>query len=82
MLRAKCGGTGDLLLVHILVRGWSSPPPPGSRGASQAQALLPLLLWLQVRKADPSRLVFIDNSGRPHQSADNLNFRLVEGINE
>lgn len=28
MLRAKCGGTGDLLLVHILVRGWSSPPPP------------------------------------------------------
>lgn len=36
----------------------------------------------QVRRADASRLVFIDNSGRPHQSIDNLNFRLVEGINE
>nr|XP_019946685.1 PREDICTED: protein FAM198A [Paralichthys olivaceus] len=37
---------------------------------------------LQVRKADPSRLVFIDNAGRPQQSTDNLNFRLVEGIDE
>ncbi|XP_041648687.1 Golgi-associated kinase 1A isoform X2 [Cheilinus undulatus] len=37
---------------------------------------------LQVRKADPSRLVFIDNAGRPEQSSDNLNFRLVEGIDE
>uniref|UniRef100_A0AAQ4P695 Golgi associated kinase 1A n=1 Tax=Gasterosteus aculeatus aculeatus TaxID=481459 RepID=A0AAQ4P695_GASAC len=33
-------------------------------------------------KADPSRLVFIDNAGRPQQSANNLNFRLVEGIDE
>ncbi len=37
---------------------------------------------VQVRKADPSRLVFIDNAGRPQQSSDNLNFRLVEGIDE
>ncbi|XP_034083851.1 uncharacterized protein gask1a isoform X3 [Gymnodraco acuticeps] len=37
---------------------------------------------LQVRRADPSRLVFIDNAGRPQQSANNLNFRLVEGIDE
>ncbi|XP_058504625.1 Golgi-associated kinase 1A isoform X1 [Solea solea] len=41
-----------------------------------------LLVHILVRKADPSRLVFIDNSGRPQQSADNLNFRLVQGINE
>eukprot|EP00066_Takifugu_rubripes_P003390 XP_003965929.2 PREDICTED: protein FAM198A [Takifugu rubripes] len=41
-----------------------------------------LLVHILVRRADPSRLVFIDNSGRPHQSIDNLNFRLVEGINE
>lgn len=37
---------------------------------------------VQVRKADPSRLVFIDNAGRPQQSNDNLNFRLVEGVDE
>ncbi|KAM9851719.1 Golgi-associated kinase 1A [Aulostomus maculatus] len=41
-----------------------------------------LLVHILVRKADPSRLVFIDNAGRPQQSADNLNFRLVEGIDE
>ncbi|XP_019123888.1 uncharacterized protein gask1a isoform X2 [Larimichthys crocea] len=41
-----------------------------------------LLVHILVRKADPSRLVFIDNAGRPHQSSDNLNFRLVEGIDE
>nr|XP_046256071.1 uncharacterized protein gask1a isoform X2 [Scatophagus argus] len=41
-----------------------------------------LLVHILVRKADPSRLVFIDNAGRPKQSADNLNFRLVEGIDE
>ncbi|GLD72386.1 protein FAM198A isoform X1 [Lates japonicus] len=35
-----------------------------------------------VRKADPSRLVFIDNAGRPQQSTNNLNFRLIEGIDE
>ncbi|XP_056331489.1 Golgi-associated kinase 1A isoform X2 [Danio aesculapii] len=37
---------------------------------------------LQVRKTEPSKLVFIDNAGRPHQPHDNLNFRLVEGIDE
>ncbi|XP_073342557.1 Golgi-associated kinase 1A [Pagrus major] len=41
-----------------------------------------LLVHILVRKADPSRLVFIDNAGRPQQSSDNLNFRLVEGIDE
>ncbi|XP_054869888.1 Golgi-associated kinase 1A isoform X2 [Amphiprion ocellaris] len=40
------------------------------------------LVHILVRKADPSRLVFIDNAGRPQQSTDNLNFRLVEGIDE
>ncbi|XP_041845089.1 Golgi-associated kinase 1A isoform X2 [Melanotaenia boesemani] len=39
-----------------------------------------LLVHILVRAADPSRLVFIDNAGRPQQSIDNLNFRLVEGI--
>ncbi|KAL4616926.1 protein FAM198A-like [Arapaima gigas] len=41
-----------------------------------------LLVHILVRKADPSRLVFIDNAGRPYQSHDNLNFLLVEGIDE
>ncbi|XP_029360736.1 uncharacterized protein gask1a isoform X2 [Echeneis naucrates] len=41
-----------------------------------------LLVHILVKKADPSRLVFIDNAGRPHQSSNNLNFRLVEGIDE
>ncbi|KAM6909729.1 Golgi-associated kinase 1A [Xenentodon cancila] len=41
-----------------------------------------LLVHILVRKADPSRLVFIDNAGRPQQSTNNLNFRLVEGIDE
>ncbi|XP_074510599.1 uncharacterized protein gask1a [Sebastes fasciatus] len=41
-----------------------------------------LLVHILVRKADPSRLVFIDNAGRPEQSTNNLNFRLVEGIDE
>ncbi|KAA8592005.1 hypothetical protein FQN60_017379 [Etheostoma spectabile] len=42
------------------------------------------VLWVipTVRKADPSRLVFIDNAGRPQQSTNNLNFLLVEGIDE
>jgi len=39
-------------------------------------------LYLQVRNTEPSRLVFIDNAGRPHQPQDNLNFRLLEGIDE
>ncbi|XP_048883004.1 Golgi-associated kinase 1A [Brienomyrus brachyistius] len=41
-----------------------------------------LLVHILVRKADPSKLVFIDNAGRPFQSHDNLNFLLVEGIDE
>lgn len=41
-----------------------------------------MCVCVQVRKADPSRLVFIDNAGRPQQSNDNLNFRLVEGVDE
>ncbi|XP_055359444.1 uncharacterized protein gask1a isoform X2 [Betta splendens] len=41
-----------------------------------------LLVHILVRKGDPSRLVFIDNAGRTQQSSDNLNFRLVEGIDE
>ncbi|XP_023661916.1 Golgi-associated kinase 1A isoform X2 [Paramormyrops kingsleyae] len=41
-----------------------------------------LLVHILVRKADPSKLVFIDNAGRPFQSRDNLNFLLVEGIDE
>ncbi|XP_032375422.1 uncharacterized protein gask1a [Etheostoma spectabile] len=41
-----------------------------------------LLVHILVRKADPSRLVFIDNAGRPQQSTNNLNFLLVEGIDE
>ncbi|XP_056458414.1 Golgi-associated kinase 1A isoform X1 [Gadus chalcogrammus] len=41
-----------------------------------------VLVHILVRKTDPSRMVFIDNAGRPHQPADNLNFRLVEGIDE
>ncbi|KAM8870683.1 uncharacterized protein gask1a isoform 2-T2 [Spinachia spinachia] len=41
-----------------------------------------VLVHILVRKADPSRLVFIDNAGRPQQSTNNLNFRLVEGIDE
>ncbi|XP_047453614.1 Golgi-associated kinase 1A isoform X2 [Mugil cephalus] len=41
-----------------------------------------LLVHILVRKTDPSRLVFIDNAGRPQQTTDNLNFRLVEGIDE
>ncbi|XP_074540086.1 uncharacterized protein gask1a isoform X2 [Halichoeres trimaculatus] len=40
------------------------------------------LVHILVRKADPSSLVFIDNAGRPEQSSDNLNFRLVEGVDE
>ncbi|XP_073781919.1 Golgi-associated kinase 1A isoform X2 [Danio rerio] len=40
------------------------------------------LVHILVRKTEPSKLVFIDNAGRPHQPHDNLNFRLVEGIDE
>ncbi|KAJ0065797.1 hypothetical protein NL108_000012, partial [Boleophthalmus pectinirostris] len=38
------------------------------------------LVHILVRKAEPSRLVFIDNAGRPLQPVDNLNFRLLQGI--
>ncbi|KAJ8288210.1 hypothetical protein COCON_G00008690 [Conger conger] len=41
-----------------------------------------VLVHILVRKGDPSRLVFIDNAGRPQHPHDNLNFRLVEGIKE
>uniref|UniRef100_A0A8C6ST67 Golgi associated kinase 1A n=1 Tax=Neogobius melanostomus TaxID=47308 RepID=A0A8C6ST67_9GOBI len=41
-----------------------------------------LLVHILVRKADPSRLVFIDNAGRPLQPLDNLNFRLLQGIDQ
>ncbi|KAJ8415700.1 hypothetical protein AAFF_G00402570, partial [Aldrovandia affinis] len=41
-----------------------------------------VLVHILVRKADPSRLVFIDNAGRPQHPLHNLNFRLVEGIDE
>lgn len=40
------------------------------------------LVHILVRKADPSRLVFIDNAGRPRQPIHNLNFRLLEGIDQ
>ncbi|XP_041101718.1 Golgi-associated kinase 1A-like [Polyodon spathula] len=39
-----------------------------------------VLVHVLVRKKDPTRLVFIDNAGRPHHPEDNLNFRLLEGI--
>ncbi|XP_034029801.1 Golgi-associated kinase 1A isoform X2 [Thalassophryne amazonica] len=41
-----------------------------------------LLVHILVRRAEPNRLVFIDNAGRPHQDAANLDFRLIEGIDE
>ncbi|KAI1885677.1 hypothetical protein AGOR_G00206280 [Albula goreensis] len=41
-----------------------------------------VLVHILVRKADPSRLVFIDNAGRPQHPLHNLNFRLLEGIDE
>ncbi|XP_010895293.2 Golgi-associated kinase 1A [Esox lucius] len=41
-----------------------------------------VLVHILVRRAEPSRLVFIDNAGRPNHSHDNINFRLVEGIDE
>ncbi|KAG1940144.1 Golgi-associated kinase 1A isoform X2 [Pimephales promelas] len=40
------------------------------------------LVHILVRNTEPSRLVFIDNAGRPHQPQDNLNFRLLDGIDE
>uniref|UniRef100_A0AAY4CM58 Golgi associated kinase 1A n=1 Tax=Denticeps clupeoides TaxID=299321 RepID=A0AAY4CM58_9TELE len=40
------------------------------------------LVHILVRSSDPSRLVFIDNAGRPHQPHDNLDLRLLEGVDE
>ncbi|NXJ04506.1 F198A protein, partial [Odontophorus gujanensis] len=39
-----------------------------------------LLVHILVRSSDPSRLVFIDNAGRPQQPEAKLNFRLLQGI--
>ncbi|XP_053323950.1 Golgi-associated kinase 1A [Spea bombifrons] len=39
-----------------------------------------VLVHILVRKSNPSRLVYIDNSGRPEHPENNLNFRLLEGI--
>ncbi|XP_051879483.1 Golgi-associated kinase 1A [Pristis pectinata] len=41
-----------------------------------------LLVHILVRKGNPSQLVYIDNAGRLLQAKDNLNFRLLEGIDE
>ncbi|XP_014343042.2 Golgi-associated kinase 1A [Latimeria chalumnae] len=41
-----------------------------------------LLVHILVQKGDPTRLVFIDNAGRPLHPEENLNFRLLEGIDE
>ncbi|XP_042166532.1 Golgi-associated kinase 1A-like [Oncorhynchus tshawytscha] len=41
-----------------------------------------VLVHILVRRVEPTRLVFIDNAGRPNHPHDNLNFRLVEGIDE
>ncbi|NXC73102.1 F198A protein, partial [Anhinga anhinga] len=39
-----------------------------------------VLVHILVRKSSPSRLVFIDNAGRPHHPEEKLNFRLLQGI--
>ncbi|KAM8967078.1 Golgi-associated kinase 1A [Pelodytes ibericus] len=39
-----------------------------------------VLVHILVRESDPSQLVFIDNAGRPEHSEDNLNFRLLQGV--
>ncbi|XP_078254552.1 Golgi-associated kinase 1A [Rhinoraja longicauda] len=41
-----------------------------------------LLVHILVRKGNPSQLVYIDNAARLLQANDNLNFRLLEGIDE
>ncbi|XP_048385634.1 uncharacterized protein gask1a [Stegostoma tigrinum] len=41
-----------------------------------------LLVHILVRKGNPSQLVYIDNAGRLLQHENNLNFRLLEGIDE
>ncbi|NXE05260.1 F198A protein, partial [Lophotis ruficrista] len=39
-----------------------------------------VLVHILVRKSTPSRLVFIDNAGRPQHPEEKLNFRLLKGI--
>ncbi|KAM9302498.1 Golgi-associated kinase 1A [Morus bassanus] len=39
-----------------------------------------VLVHILVRRSAPSRLVFIDNAGRPHHPEEKLNFRLLQGI--
>ncbi|NXR38453.1 F198A protein, partial [Zosterops hypoxanthus] len=39
-----------------------------------------VLVHILVRRSAPSRLVFIDNAGRPQHPEENLNFRLLQGI--
>ncbi|GCC30809.1 hypothetical protein chiPu_0009263 [Chiloscyllium punctatum] len=41
-----------------------------------------LLVHILVRKGNPSQLVYIDNAGRLLQHENNLNFKLLEGIDE
>lgn len=41
-----------------------------------------LLVHILIRKGNPSQLVYIDNAARLLQAKDNLNFRLLEGIDE
>ncbi|NXR10398.1 F198A protein, partial [Semnornis frantzii] len=39
-----------------------------------------VLVHILVRRSAPSRLVFIDNAGRPQHPEEQLNFRLLQGI--
>ncbi|NWI53791.1 F198A protein, partial [Calyptomena viridis] len=39
-----------------------------------------VLVHILVRRSSPSRLVFIDNAGRPQHPEEKLNFRLLQGI--
>ncbi|CAN2389716.1 FAM198 protein [Pristimantis euphronides] len=39
-----------------------------------------ILVHILVRHSDPTHLVYIDNAGRPNHPDDNLNFRLLQGI--
>ncbi|NXX14453.1 F198A protein, partial [Podargus strigoides] len=39
-----------------------------------------VLVHILVRRSAPSRLVFIDNAGRPQHPEEKLNFRLLQGI--
>ncbi|XP_040289374.1 Golgi-associated kinase 1A [Bufo bufo] len=39
-----------------------------------------VLVHILVRHSDPSHLVYIDNAGRPNHPNNNLNFRILQGI--